>query len=224
MTSQPDRLPKRGEQIIYYPPHRPGQDACYPGRETGFVTGTQDHNAFCRLWQPNQPGVLRTLANSETIPIRHLVRGFSTVPQWIVDWYLKQIEKRRPLQDTKPYRLEVENHFPVHVNHGWREATVLGVIEAEDRAILEYVMPNDSSTLWTVARTLPADPRTGTFPWFAWQKRNISYFGLPRKWLAAICEGSADWWGEPQQQSQCQRIPPEPLKMWREKYGEEYPV
>ena len=120
------------------------------------------------------------------------------------------------------YRLEVEDRFPLHINQGWREATVLGVIEAEDRAIIEYIMPNGSSALWIVRRTLPADPHAATIPWHAWEKRNISYFGLPKKWLAAICEGSADWWGEPQQQSQHWHIPPEPLKMWKERYGEEY--
>lgn len=59
-------LLKMGTQIVSVPLHAYG-DVNHPDSQSGFVTSLSKNGqtAFCRYWKKDQPGVLRTLANSE---------------------------------------------------------------------------------------------------------------------------------------------------------------
>jgi len=74
----------------------------------------------------------------------------------------------------------------VDANQAWREGEVLATIK--DEALIEYQMPNGSSTMWVVKR-VPPYQRT----------RNISYYNVPKKWLKELVDTSVDWIGCPQQ-------------------------
>ena len=60
-----------GLQIVYVPQHADGVD--HKDAEAGFITSVRGDVAFCRYWSRYSPGELRTKANSEGAPIRHLV-------------------------------------------------------------------------------------------------------------------------------------------------------
>lgn len=79
---------KRGDQIIYVPPHADG-NLTHPDCEQGFVTSTKDNVAFCRYFSKFYSG-LRTLANSEYTPTNLLVRT-DHHPQPIIDALLEDL-------------------------------------------------------------------------------------------------------------------------------------
>ncbi len=78
---------KRGEQIVYIPTHADG-DASHPDCERGFVALTGHVSCFCHFWMRNQPGVLRTRANSESRRVANLKADLKYVPQEVVDAWL----------------------------------------------------------------------------------------------------------------------------------------
>ena len=63
----------------------------HPGVEFGFVTSERGDNHFCRYWRKGQPGILRTVANSECTPSIMLLEHKS-VPQERVSAILETIE------------------------------------------------------------------------------------------------------------------------------------
>jgi len=69
---------KRGTQIIYIPPHAHG-DLKHPDVETGFVTSVKEGLAFCRYWNKEVKGELRSTV-SEPTPVKSLIVK-DTVPQ-----------------------------------------------------------------------------------------------------------------------------------------------
>ena len=76
-----------GDQIAYIPNHAAG-DIQHPDVEFGFVTSTnRNGDCHCRYWRKGQPGVMRTVANSECTPADCMVRR-DTVAQSIVDGLL----------------------------------------------------------------------------------------------------------------------------------------
>jgi hypothetical protein len=75
---------KPGTQIAYIPDHAKSAGLTHPDVELGFVTSERDSSHFCRYWRKGQPGLLRTVANSELTSNRDLVE-ISTVPQGLVD-------------------------------------------------------------------------------------------------------------------------------------------
>ena len=75
---------QRGDQIAYIPWHA-GGDIAHPDVEFGFVMGPAGLDSyFCRYWRRGEPGVLRTVANSESTPADMLAPHYS-VPQVQVD-------------------------------------------------------------------------------------------------------------------------------------------
>jgi hypothetical protein len=82
---------KRGTQIAYIPMHANG-DINHPDVEFGFVTTFEPDKgfAFCRYWRKGEPGVLRTLANSECTPSGMLIEHQS-VTQKLVDTLIKEL-------------------------------------------------------------------------------------------------------------------------------------
>lgn len=75
---------QRGDQIAYIPLHA-GGDIGHPDVKFGFVMGPAGTDSyFCRYWREGEPGVLRTVANSESTPAGMLVPHYS-VPQVQVD-------------------------------------------------------------------------------------------------------------------------------------------
>ena len=77
-----------GTQIIYVPDHADGID--HPDCEEGFVTSMTERGAFCRYWSKNDPGHLRTMANSEMTRFENLVVK-DTHPQGEVNKWLRWI-------------------------------------------------------------------------------------------------------------------------------------
>lgn len=75
-----------GAQIAWIPNHAAG-DIQHPDVELGFVTSTDGDLHYCRFWMKGQPGVLRTVANSERTPARSLV-AHDSVEQTTVDRYM----------------------------------------------------------------------------------------------------------------------------------------
>lgn len=80
-----------GDQIAYIP-HHAEENIMHYGVELGFVTGaTKGGDAyFCRYWHKAQPGVLRTVANSESTPADCMAR-VDSVDQSIVDRLLVEL-------------------------------------------------------------------------------------------------------------------------------------
>lgn len=85
-------------------------------------------------------------------------------------------------------RLLAGEAISVHRNQGDREAEVLAILG--DEALIEYVMPNGTSSL----NIVPVwEGMTHTY-------RAVSYFRLPKKWAQALRDQSGNWtWGNPQQ-------------------------
>jgi hypothetical protein len=129
--------------------------------------------------------------------------------------------QERRIPDAPLTVLQVDRAYNIAINQGWRPCGVLGVIPSEFKAILEYEMPRGSSALKIVDLVQDLEAYSGIVPW-PWNSRSVSYFGLPKKWLRAVCEGSGEWWyGRPQQS---RKVPKEPLKEWAERYPDEpYP-
>lgn len=82
--------------------------------------------------------------------------------------------------------VEVGDIFDLEVNQGIREAEVLAVIG--DEALIEYQMPNGSTSLRIVNRLAP-DERV---------YKNASYKSLPKKWRRAMDQAGSSWIGQPQ--------------------------
>ena len=81
---------KQGTQIAYIPDHAEG-DIFHDDVEFGFVMSQAGkRSVFCRYWRDGEPGILRTVANSEATPIENLVEHKS-VHQGIVEQTIKQI-------------------------------------------------------------------------------------------------------------------------------------
>ena len=121
------------------------------------------------------------------------------------------------MSEAKMTTLRIGRCYKMLVNQGWRETDVLGIIEEEGKAIVEYIMPNGSTSL----RIIPLEVDLETYGGMVlcpWEYKNVSYFRLPKKWLRAICWAGSYWYGEPQQSS---RIAPEPEKLWTERYPNE---
>jgi len=80
---------KIGDQIVYVPDHAKG-DVNHKDAERGFVTGdsVKGDSYFCRYWVKGNPGILRTVANSEATPKMNLVKQDSVLKE-IVDIMLK---------------------------------------------------------------------------------------------------------------------------------------
>jgi hypothetical protein len=74
----------------------------------------------------------------------------------------------------------------LEVNQGEREAEVLAVIG--DQALIEYLMPNGTSSLRIVDRMEP-DARV---------YKNATYQRLPKKWVQAMDDAGSSWIGQPQ--------------------------
>ena len=79
----------KGTQIAYIPMHASG-DLGHSDVELGFITSVRDDAAFCRYWRKGQPGMLRTVANSELTPLDMLVEHKS-VPQEKVNQILERV-------------------------------------------------------------------------------------------------------------------------------------
>ena len=92
----------------------------------------------------------------------------------------------------------------IWVNQGWRLSTVLATIG--DEALLEYEMPNGSTALRIVPRSVehPINLRPQEY-------RNVSYRKLSRKWLKVMVDCQMDWIGMPQQTSEIMPFPAEML-------------
>jgi hypothetical protein len=60
-----------GLQIVYVPGHADGVD--HPDAEAGFITSAGEGQAWCRFWSKENPGQLRTRANSERCDLGSLV-------------------------------------------------------------------------------------------------------------------------------------------------------
>ena len=60
-----------GTQIVYIPDH--AQDEYHSDCEEGFVTQITSRGAFCRYWNKDNKGVLRTIANSEHTRFENLI-------------------------------------------------------------------------------------------------------------------------------------------------------
>lgn len=73
---------KPGDQIVYIPAHAK-KDPDHPDREYGFVESVRGTTAYCRYWRKGQPGVLRTVANSEATNIMDLQKAKSYSQEWI---------------------------------------------------------------------------------------------------------------------------------------------
>jgi hypothetical protein len=78
-----------GTQIAYIPTHANG-DLAHPDVEFGFVVSERDNIHFCRYWRRSDPGVLRTVANSEATPTDMLIEHMS-VNQYIVNRTLAKV-------------------------------------------------------------------------------------------------------------------------------------
>lgn len=78
---------ERGDQIVYVPTHANG-DQDHADCEYGFVTSVSSNGTvFCRFWHKGQPGVLRTVSNSEGTTGINLFKATS-VRQRVVDCLL----------------------------------------------------------------------------------------------------------------------------------------
>ncbi len=75
----------RGTQIAYIPMHA-YKKIEHPDVEFGFVTTHKPEHGytFCRYWRRGEPGVLRTLTNSECTPSDMIVEHI-LVDQSLVD-------------------------------------------------------------------------------------------------------------------------------------------
>lgn len=82
---------KKGTQIVRIPDHANG-DINHPDVDFGFVMTSMITTCACRYWKKGQPGVLRTVANSETTPRLNLQR-FELLPQFVIEKTIKAIEK-----------------------------------------------------------------------------------------------------------------------------------
>ncbi len=80
---------KPGTQIAYIPVHAHGGLA-HPDVEFGFVTSKKGDVHFCRYWRKGDPGVLRTVANSEATPTAMLIK-YVTVTDLLVTRHLALI-------------------------------------------------------------------------------------------------------------------------------------
>lgn len=80
---------KQGDQIAKVPPHV-AFNPTHPDIEFGFVMMTMVDGAFCRYWRRGEPGLLRTVANSEKTPYEWLVR-YDSVPQKVVTETINKI-------------------------------------------------------------------------------------------------------------------------------------
>jgi hypothetical protein len=80
-----------GTQIAYVPTHA-RDDLDHPDVEFGFVVSVIAHKgfAFCRYWRKGEPGVLRTVANSEGTPLDR-IHVIDSVDQKIVDDLLEAL-------------------------------------------------------------------------------------------------------------------------------------
>lgn len=67
---------KAGTQIAYVPSHANG-DIGHPDVEFGFVTSARGDVHLCRYWRKDEPGALRTVANSEATPTDLLIQYVS---------------------------------------------------------------------------------------------------------------------------------------------------
>lgn len=81
----------KGEQIVYIPNHA-GGDPDHPDCERGFVYRGGSLTAKCRFWHRDQPGVMRTRANSEKAYCRDLKHIPDYIPQEVVDAWLTIID------------------------------------------------------------------------------------------------------------------------------------
>jgi len=85
--------------------------------------------------------------------------------------------------------------YQLWVNQGWREAAVLAILDKE--ALLEYQMPNGSTSLRIVPKCSDLNGTIETATCKAW--RSVSYWRVPRKWLRELAETGEPWIGTPQQ-------------------------
>ena len=76
----------------------------------------------------------------------------------------------------------------IYVNQGMRDGIVLFVREDIGQALLEYEMPNGSSTLWIIDL-------------YGNKIRNVSYPSLSLTWLGLMAEAGVWWICNPQQSS-----------------------
>jgi len=85
----------KGTQIAYIPRHANG-DIHHKDVEFGFVMSVTPGGlgARCRYWRKNEPGQLKTVANSELTALTDLVEH-NSVFQYIVDNAIKSIENDR---------------------------------------------------------------------------------------------------------------------------------
>lgn len=87
-------------------------------------------------------------------------------------------------------------------NQGWRNAYCLAVIK--DRALIEYYMPNGSTSLRVINRNNPND----------WRYKNISYYSCPKKWIEAMVAVDSEWEGRPQQWNPTKQRVPSVYELW----------
>ena len=88
---------KRGTQIAYVPDHVKNawkETGYHPAVEFGFVNTICSDNkaAFCRYWVQGNPGVLRTIANSERTDLNDIFLHDS-VSQEVVDETIAKIDE-----------------------------------------------------------------------------------------------------------------------------------
>lgn len=85
--------------------------------------------------------------------------------------------------------------YQIWVNQGWRQATVLAILD--DEALIEYEMPNGSTSLRIVPLKSDLNGAIEMATHRAW--RNVSYWRVPLKWLRRMVETNDMWIGSPQQ-------------------------
>ena len=85
--------------------------------------------------------------------------------------------------------------YQIWVNQGWRHAMVLAILE--DEALIEYEMPNGSTSLRIVPLMSDLEGAIEMATGNTW--RSISYWRVPLKWLCEMVRTGETWIGSPQQ-------------------------
>lgn len=76
----------------------------------------------------------------------------------------------------------------LHINQGWRDATVLAV--RRELGLVEYEMPAGTTALLVVTFDEDGEPLS---------QKSVTYRRLSKAWLQAIVYDGREWIGRPQQ-------------------------
>ena len=100
-----------------------------------------------------------------------------------------------PLYEDKDLKRLYLGCYQIWVNQGWRHAMVLAILE--DEALIEYEMPNGSTSLRIVPLMSDLEGAIEMATGNTW--RSISYWRVPLKWLCEMVRTGETWIGSPQQ-------------------------